>query len=155
MYQKVQFYIELHQKFLLKLYQFDNLFENQTVYLLDKYTNTFHDIKGGMYAFTSIPGSFDDRFELRFTNETLSLNPIINTKNSILCYVNDTNIIIKSKDIQMQSVLIFDTAGRLLFDKNKMDSSELVVSEVMKDNQLLLVQVETEDGVKSTQKIIF
>jgi len=145
----------LSGEFLLNLYQFDNLFENQTVYLLDKYTNTFHDIKGGMYAFTSIPGSFDDRFELRFTNETLSLNPIINTKNSILCYVNDTNIIIKSKDIQMQSVLIFDTAGRLLFDKNKMDSSELVVSEVMKDNQLLLVQVETEDGVKSTQKIIF
>ena len=145
----------LSGEFLINLYQFDNLFENQSVYLLDKYTNTFHDIKEGMYVFTSLPGTFDDRFELRFTNEILSLNPNVNTKNSILCYANDSSIIIKSNDIQMQSILIFDSAGRLLFEKNKMNLSEIIISDVIKNNQLLLVQVKTENGIKSTQKIIF
>lgn len=145
----------LSGEFLLNLYQFDNFFENQSVYLLDKYTNTFHDIKEGMYAFTSLSGTFDDRFELRFTDETLSLNPIINTKNSILCYENDSSIIIKSKDIQIQSIMIFDSAGRLLFDKNKMDVYETTITEVARNNQLLLVQIVAEDDIKSTQKIIF
>ncbi|WP_299517947.1 T9SS sorting signal type C domain-containing protein [uncultured Flavobacterium sp.] len=108
-----------------------------------------------MYAFTSLSGTFDDRFELRFTNETLSLNPIFNTKNSILCYANDSDIVIKSKDIHIQSIMIFDGSGRLLFDKNKLGISEIIISDVTKNNQLLLVQVETEDGIKSTQKIIF
>lgn len=145
----------LSGEFLLNLYQFDNFFVNQEVYLMDKYTNTFHDIKNGMYAFTSLSGTFDDRFELRFTNETLSLNPIFNTKNSILCYANDSDIVIKSKDIHIQSIMIFDGSGRLLFDKNKLGISEIIISDVTKNNQLLLVQVETEDGIKSTQKIIF
>jgi hypothetical protein len=149
------FTTSLSGEFLINLYQFDNFFENQSVYLLDKYTNTFHDIKQGVYVFTSISGTFDDRFELRFTNETLSLNPIINTKNSILCYANDTNIIVKSQDIQIQSIMVFDNAGRLLFDKNKIDVTEIKITEVAKNNQLLLVQVVTDDGIKSTKKIIF
>ncbi|UPQ79681.1 T9SS sorting signal type C domain-containing protein [Flavobacterium azooxidireducens] len=145
----------LSGEFILNLYQFDNFFENQEVYLLDKYTNTFHNIKEGLYAFTSISGTFDDRFELRFTNETLSLNPIINTKNSILCYANDSNIIVKSKDVQIQSIMVFDSAGRLLFNKNKMDATEIIITDIAKNNQLLLVQITTEDDIKSTQKIIY
>lgn len=145
----------LSGEFVLNLYQFDDFFENQAVYLLDKYTNTFHDIKEEMYVFTSLSGTFDDRFELRFSNEILSLNPTINSKIGILCYTKESTIVVKSNDIQLQSIMVFDSAGRLLLNKNKINASEILIAEVAKKNQMLLVQVKTEDGTKSTHKIIF
>ena len=145
----------LSGEFILNLYQFDTLFENQEVYLLDKYTNTFHNIKEEMYLFSSSAGTFDDRFELRFTNETLSLNPNLNTKNNLLCYAKETAIKIKSNDIQINSVAVYDSAGRLLFDQNKVNTSEITITEIAKNNQLLLIQVVTDEGIKSIHKIIF
>lgn len=145
----------LSGEFLLNLYQFDGLFENQEVYLFDKYNNTIHNIKEGVYAFTSMPGTFDDRFELQFTNEILSLNPIINSNNTILCYVNNSQIIIKSKDSDIQSIQVFDSSGRLLFDKSNMNHTEVVITDVAKNNQLLVVQVTTVEDIKSINKIIF
>lgn len=142
-------------EFILNLYQFDTLFENQDVYLLDNYTNTFHNIKQEMYLFSSTAGTFDDRFELRFTNEILSLNPQLDTKNNVLCYSNETVIIIKSNNTQMNSVAVYDSAGRLLFEQKKLETTELNISEIAKNNQLLLVQVVTEEGVKSIHKLIF
>lgn len=145
----------LSGEFILNLYQFDTLFENQEVYLLDKYTNTFHNIKEEMYLFSSSAGTFDDRFELRFTNETLSLNPNLNTKNNLLCYAKERAIKIKSNDIQINSVAVYDSAGRLLFDQNKVNTSEITITEIAKNNQLLLIQVVTDEGIKSIHKIIF
>ncbi|MCZ8089714.1 hypothetical protein [Flavobacterium sp.] len=142
-------------EFTLNLYQYDSIFENQSVYLLDNATSTFHDIKSGMYTFTSIQGTFDNRFELRFNDEALSLNPNIKTENSVLCYTNNSDIIVKSLTGQIQSVTIFDSTGRVLHKKTSLDTSEILISEIAKNNQLLLVQIESDNGVKVTKKIIF
>jgi hypothetical protein len=142
-------------EFTLNLYQYDSIFENQSVYLLDNATSTFHDIKSGMYTFTSIQGTFDNRFELRFNDEMLSLNPNIKTENSVLCYTNNSDIIVKSLTGQIQSVTIFDSTGRVLHKKTSLDTSEILISEIAKNNQLLLVQVENDNGVTVTKKIIF
>jgi hypothetical protein len=142
-------------EFTLNLYQYDSIFENQSVYLLDNATSTFHDIKSGMYTFTSIQGTFDNRFELRFNDEALSLNPNIKTENSVLCYTNNSDIIVKSLTGQIQSVTIFDSTGRVLHKKTSLDTSEILISEIAKNNQLLLVQVENDNGVTVTKKIIF
>jgi hypothetical protein len=142
-------------EFTLNLYQYDSIFENQSVYLLDNATSTFHDIKSGMYTFTSIQGTFDNRFELRFNDEMLSLNPNIKTENSVLCYTNNSDIIVKSLTGQIQSVTIFDSTGRLLHKKTSLDTSEILISEIAKNNQLLLVQIENDNGITVTKKIIF
>ena len=142
-------------EFTLNLYQYDSIFENQSVYLLDNATSTFHDIKSGMYTFTSIQGTFDNRFELRFNDEMLSLNPNIKTENSVLCYTNNSDIIVKSLTGQIQSVTIFDSTGRVLHKKTSLDTSEILISEIAKNNQLLLVQIENDNGITVTKKIIF
>jgi hypothetical protein len=108
-----------------------------------------------MYTFTSIQGTFDNRFELRFNDEMLSLNPNIKTENSVLCYTNNSDIIVKSLTGQIQSVTIFDSTGRVLHKKTSLDTSEILISEIAKNNQLLLVQVENDNGVTVTKKIIF
>lgn len=142
-------------EFTLNLYQYDSIFENQSVYLLDNATLTLHDIKSGMYTFTSLQGTFDNRFELRFTNEALGLNPNIKTENTFLCYTNNSNIIVKSLTGQIQSIKVFDSTGRLLHRKTNLDVSEVVIADIAKNDQLLLVQIENDNGVIATKKIIF
>lgn len=142
-------------EFLINLYQFDGLFENQNVYLLDKYTNSFHSLKDGVYAFASEIGTFDDRFELRFTDEVLSLNPTITTKNDIICFTNDSTITVKSNDVQISDIQVFDSAGRLLHEQNKLNTNEIKISELTKVNQLMVIKVITDNGSKSIHKILF
>lgn len=145
----------LSGEFIINMYQFDGLFENQNVYLLDNYTNTFHNIKDGAYVFTGTAGTFDDRFELRFTEEVLSLNPHLNTENTVLCFAQDAEITVKSNDFQINEITVYDSAGRLLFEQNKVNVLTINVTGLLKTNQLLLVKVATEDGTKSIHKIIF
>ncbi|RAR47508.1 hypothetical protein B0I10_1084 [Flavobacterium lacus] len=145
----------LSGEFIVNLYQFDGLFENQNVYLFDKYTTTFHNLKEGNYAFATEAGTFDDRFELRFTNEVLSLNPIVTTKKDIICFADDTVITVKSNGEQITDVKIVDSAGRVLFEQNKMNTTLIKISELAKANQLMIVQVISENGSKSMHKILF
>lgn len=145
----------LSGEFIINLYQFDGLFENQNVYLVDKYTNSFHDLKGGIYVFASEVGTFDDRFELRFTDEVLSLNPTLTTKNNIICFTNDSVITVKSNNVQITGIQVFDSSGRLLLEQNKLNTNELKISELSKANQLMVIKVITDDGSKSIHKILF
>jgi len=145
----------LSGEFTLNLYQYDSIFENQSVYLLDNDTSTFYDIKSGMYTFSSTQGTFDNRFELRFNNDILSLNPNIKTENTFLCYASNSDIIVKSLTGQIQSIMVFDSTGRVLHNKTNLDTSEILISDIAKNNQLLLVQIENDNGVTATKKIIF
>ncbi|PKP17013.1 MAG: hypothetical protein CVU07_05080, partial [Bacteroidetes bacterium HGW-Bacteroidetes-23] len=51
--------------------------ENRKVYLKDKMLNSIHDLTSSPYVFDSNAGVVNNRFELRYTNETLS-NPNFN-----------------------------------------------------------------------------
>ena len=44
----------------------------QNIYLEDTYLNIIHDLRTVPYSFTSESGKFDNRFILRYTNQTLS-----------------------------------------------------------------------------------
>ena len=69
----------------------DGLFEDesQNIYLEDTYTNTIHNLRISPYSFNAVKGTFDDRFILRYTDESLSTNS--NNIDSIrLYYLQDT-----------------------------------------------------------------
>ncbi|MDB9960840.1 hypothetical protein OAD62_01965, partial [Oceanihabitans sp.] len=69
--------IELQQSasYTIAINTIDGLFEatNQDIYLEDTYNNSIHDLKGTPYTFTSDSGVFNDRFILRYTNNSLSI----------------------------------------------------------------------------------
>ena len=141
--------------FNLNLYQFDGLFADQVIYVEDTYTNIIHNLKDGIYTFNSVPGVFDDRFVIRFTNETLGVNPVVSQQNTIICYVKNSIITVKALDQILNQVNVFDATGRLLFNKKSIQSGEFQIESIAKTNQLLLVQVTTDEGIKATYKIIY
>lgn len=141
--------------FELNLYRFDGLFTNQMVYVEDTYSNIIHDLKNGVYTFNSGPGVFDDRFVIRFTNQTLG-NPSSSINDTdIICFTKNEAINIKAFNQIIAKVAIFDASGRLLFENSKLNSSELKIESISHANQLLIVKVTSTEGTQSTYKLIY
>jgi len=46
-------------------------------------------------------------------------------------------------------------SGRIVFQNNTLNAASLAIETIAQQNQLLLVQVTNEDGLKSTFKIIY
>lgn len=133
--------------FNISLSNFDGIFITQNV-LEDLYEGVIHDLRQSPYIFNSSSGTFNDRFILRYTNNSLS-NPDFTNTNFIL-YVKDDLINVKSNSI-IQEVKVYNILGELLYDSKFNDN--LVSFNIEANNQILFVKVKTND-IFLTKKII-
>lgn len=140
--------------FQIQLADFDGLFtEGQGIYLEDKVLNVIHDLRAGDYSFTTNAGTFEDRFELQFRNETLGV-PTFN-ENAVVVYKNNQTIFINSGVIEMKQVKLMDLRGRLIAEKDQINNTTTSFSELNAAQQVLLVQITTTDGKVVTKKVIY
>lgn len=141
-------------EFSIQLAAFDGLFTTQNVYLEDKLLNTIHNLKNSPYSFFTEQGTFDSRFVLRFTNETLGVTPIL--LQDVAVVKNHSNIdILASTSLVLDRVNIFDMRGRLLTSKQNINSNFTTFSNLNIANQILLIQIFDKDGNTVTKKLIF
>lgn len=126
---------------------------DQNIYIEDKLLNKIHDIKAAPYHFTIEAGTNENRFVLRYTNETLGNNDFLND-NSVLV-VSNTNLSVVSTKNTIQSVLVFDVLGRLLVNKQNVNSLEISLHEVQKNNAPLVVQITLTNGTKVNKKVVY
>lgn len=87
--------------------------EAQGIYLEDTYTNVIHDLRNAPYGFTADAGDIKDRFVLRYTNKSLSVDdkPMSDT----FVYVKNEQLYVKaSKNIT--SIVVYDLTGKKLMD---------------------------------------
>ena len=132
----------------------DGLFAdvNQTIYLEDKLLNVIHDLRVAPYSFTTTTGKHDNRFVLRFTNETLGNEDFITT-NGVKVYTNNTINVTASSNIK--SVTVYDVLGRTLGTVRNVNNTDVSLNGIAKTQSALVVIVELENGVQTTQKVIF
>jgi hypothetical protein len=133
----------------------DGLLNNQAVYLEDKTTGIIYDLKAGNYKFTTAIGTFTDRFVLRYTNKTLGTGDFENVKDGLLVSVKDKVIKVTSSKENIKEVSVFDITGKLLYNKKKVGTTELSISNLQAADQVLLVKVTLENKAEVTRKIIF
>jgi hypothetical protein len=132
----------------------DGLFESasQNIYLEDLTLGITHDLRVSPYFFTSAVGRFENRFVLKFSNETLG-NEDFNT-NNVTVYTNESiNVIATNQTIK--SVKIHDLLGRVVGVFNTVNSNEFKTSTIAKTQSALLVEVTLENDAKQTYKVIF
>lgn len=99
-------------EYTISLSKMDGLFEaGQLVYLEDTFTTTIHNLSASDYTFSAESGDFKNRFVLRFTNETMSIEQPLNP-NAVAVFVNDNSINIDTGNIEMQSIVVYDVQGR-------------------------------------------
>lgn len=134
---------------------FVNFNETENVYLYDKSTNLYHDIKNVEYQFQIEPGVHNERYEITFLAETLS-NPKFDG-NSLDVVQNNTaqNLIIHNPTAQnIKEVGLYDLTGKRIFRKTKLGSNEYYqFSTAGLSESIYIVKVITADKNELNKKI--
>lgn len=139
--------------FTISLEKFDGLFNQQEVYLFDKTTNQFYNLKENGFTFTSEIGTFNDRFEIHYTAQSLGTNDLT-ASNSISIIKTGKCITVESTQILIASVQVFDLIGKQLYSKKQINQTTFNTSELTLGSQILIVKVTLENGEIVTKKLL-
>ena len=132
----------------------DGLFLEQNVYLRDNDLDYIHDLKTSPYIFNSDSGTFNDRFELIYTSQVLSVDDVTINENTIKVVSNETlNIISSSKTIK--NVIVYDILGRRLQTYNNLNTKNLNLEGIEKANRMLLLKITLADNSIIYKKPIY
>jgi hypothetical protein len=145
--------------FTINIDQLDGVFTNNQVFLTDKLTNTIFDLKSGDYNFTTAIGVFNDRFILCYTNKktdkTLGSARFSVPENQVLVSTTNTQIQINSAIEIIEKVAIYNLLGKLIFQKNKANTNELIIGNLVSSHQPLVLKIILKKGETLTRKIIY
>jgi len=131
----------------------DGLFEQQDVYLKDELLNVYHDLKITPYHFITDAGFFANRFKIVYQNETFDIPEFNN--NNIVVYKDKLKAIqISTGNYTMAKVKIHDISGRLLLEKDEVNSNLLSIENLKGiADQVLLVTIITSENKIVTKKV--
>jgi hypothetical protein len=120
--------IDVPTIYTLSIAQLEGDFLNgNPIYLKDNLLNTLHNLKDSDYNFTSTVGEFNDRFEIVFNQEALSLgDEEINNNDLSIVELQNGNVQFKlSGNLAMSSIQIIDLQGRILYNLNADRNSQI------------------------------
>lgn len=132
----------------------DGLFgtTTQDIYLEDRTLGITHDLRTVPYSFTATPGTYENRFVLKFNNETLGNEDF--TANAVTVYTDD-NINVTATNQTIKSVRVYDLLGKVIGTFNNVNAGTFSTRNVAKTQSPLLVEVTLENGATKTYKVIF
>jgi hypothetical protein len=134
----------------------DGALTNQSVYLEDKLTNTIHNLKNGAYSFTTAIGTFTNRFVLRYTNSSLGTEDFLEgSDKGVIVSQKNRQIKINSLEQIISSVKVYDLKGSLLYEKDKVNNKDFIITQLQSSTQILIVKTQLEDGKWVSEKVIF
>nr|WP_294787579.1 T9SS sorting signal type C domain-containing protein [uncultured Flavobacterium sp.] len=128
--------------------------EDQEVFLEDKTLGKTINLRLENYTFTTAAGTFNNRFAIRYTNKTLGIDDVETISDGILVAVKNKIITISSSNEAINEVSIYNILGHEIFNKKKVDSTNLEISNLQVASQVLLVKTSLQNGFISTKKII-
>ncbi len=144
--------------FTINIDQTDGLLTNQAVFLEDKLTQMVFDLKSGNYTFNTVAGTFNDRFVLRYkdnsTAKTLGKPTVDTIENKVLVSNKNKQIKINSNSETIDKVMVYDVSGKLMYKKEKANSQEVIISNLTAKNQVLIVKTTLQNGKTVTDKIV-
>lgn len=142
----IGFHADLSGSFSIGLYDFDGIFNNQDIFLQDNQTNQIYNLKQGEYNFISNSGTFENRFVLLYQNATtLNNSSSVFDANSIVLYKPNQDLNIDSGSFIMKKVRVFDARGRLVLEKQAINSSKTSIN--MPNNlKFITLEITSQDG---------
>jgi len=145
----------INGNFTINIDETDGVLSNQEVFLEDKLANKTVNLKEGNHTFNTKAGTFDDRFVLRYTDKTLATTDFNARENNVLVSIKNKKIQINSFAKTIDKVIIFDLLGRQIYQKNKVNNYELLLSDFVSSHQVLIIKTSLENGTTVTEKVIY
>jgi hypothetical protein len=142
--------------FSISIDQVDGLMTNQDIFIEDKLTNAVTNLKTANYTFNTHAGTFNDRFVLRYANKTtLGRNDFETHSNAVLVSIKNKQLKINSTSESINQVVVYDLLGRQIYQKDKVDRNELLITDFVSTHQTLLVKTVLQSGTTVTKKVIY
>ncbi len=142
-------------EFTISIDRADGFFDTQDVYLEDLTAGKTVNLRDGNYKFTTAVGTFENRFNLRYTSKTLGTGEFEDLDNSVLVSVKSKVVKVSASKENIKEVQIYNIGGQSVYNKTKVGTNELQISNLPSGNQVLLVKVILENGSQVTKKVIF
>ena len=118
-----------------------------TIYLKDKLLNKVHCLSTSDYTFTSAVGEFNNRFEIAFSDQALTVEDAFLNNNSlrIVELENDYVQFTTSNNLSIKAVSIHDLLGRQLYHFTGESTSETYKISNL-NNSVFIAKVELSNG---------
>jgi len=140
----------------ISIYNIDGLFTGeQEILIKDNLLGTVNNIKTATYFFTSEEGIFNDRFDLVYTNSSLNTGQDVFSENTVIVYHNNNTLFVQAVNRTIKTVRVFDLQGRLVYEKEAINSNEFDTKEITVKDVLLLVQITDNYNKTITKKVLF
>ncbi len=134
----------------------DGLFATnfQNIYLEDKQLNIIYDLKTAPYSFTANAGTFNNRFQLRYTNTKLKNTEFNSTDNQVVITSNNQEILIISAIEKISSVSVFDVLGRKILSLENINDTNARIEKSKFATEVLVLKIKLENGEVITKKVL-
>ncbi|UPQ80034.1 hypothetical protein M0M57_04160 [Flavobacterium azooxidireducens] len=129
--------------FTINISKKDGLFENdQIIYLRDLNLGIIHNLSEADYTFLTEIGTFENRFEIVYQNEPLSIDETSLNNSNWIVYKDNVKqtITVESKGFEINEIEIYDLTGRLLLNQKDVNSDTFICQNNFAD-QVLLVKI--------------
>lgn len=140
----------------MKVADIINFSQANAIFLFDRNTGIYHDIKNCIYEFEIPAGITNDRYEITFRNDALDLT--ISTKNNLTVLQDNSKqifSILNPNLMDLKSVTVHDVSGKLLFEQIDLGIKSLFeFSTSSLSEGVYIVRVKSKEGGTITQKII-
>lgn len=130
----------------------EGVFTSHPIYLIDLLTNQTHNLQTGAYHFTSTNGINNNRFRIKYSDETLGTSTA--ELQNLVAYTNNETLHVKSGGEVLEQIEIFDLQGRRLFLFDQIQESQ-VSYQLNIASQIILVKCKSLDGKTTTKKLVF
>lgn len=134
----------------------DGLFNdtNQTIFIEDTYTNIIHNVRISPYIFNTDYGIFNDRFILKYTDNSLSVDEYNANSSLTITAPNSNYIKVFSKINTIKSVYVYDMLGRELIQKLNINSQEIIIENTSFSEGAYIVKAITANNRIRIEKVI-
>lgn len=141
----------------ISIQQFEGEFMNtQPILLKDNLLNTIHDLKESDYAFTSEAGVFNNRFEIVFNAQVLSVDENeINDDQLVISELNNGKVEFTLNSIhQMVNIEILDLLGRTIYNLEAKNSKETTYNLEKLTQSVYIAKVTLSNGQTIIKKAL-
>ena len=134
----------------------DGMFaDGQDIFIKDNVSGMTHNVKESAYTFAAEAGTTTNRFSVVFQNSTLGTeNPAFDA-NNIVVFKSSNVLNINSGNTTMSGVKVFDIRGRLIFEQSAINANTAVLNNLSAEQQVLLVQITSDDNRVVTKKVVY
>ncbi len=133
----------------------EGILKKAYIYLWDKETGLYYNLKDSDYTTVAHPGEDNDRFKLVLRRSLLHTEEIPLENNSVVIFQEQESFKIKMLNGEvLKSLVIFNSLGQELWRRNGINRKDFSIKLSVAKGNILLFAIETQNNLRLSKKIL-